>query len=31
MRVEGGGHAPFLTHGDEVANAIRLFAEALPE
>lgn len=31
MRVEGGGHAPFLTHGDEVANALRLFAEALPE
>ncbi|MBP8097991.1 MAG: pimeloyl-ACP methyl ester esterase BioH [Arenimonas sp.] len=29
-RIEGGGHAPFLTHGDEVANAIRQFAQALP-
>lgn len=24
-RVEGGGHAPFLSHGDEVAQAVREF------
>jgi pimeloyl-[acyl-carrier protein] methyl ester esterase len=29
-RIEGGGHAPFLTHGDEVASVIRQFAQALP-
>jgi len=30
LRIEGGGHAPFLTHGDEVASAIREFAAGLP-
>ena len=30
LRIEGGGHAPFLTHGDEVASAIRQFAAGLP-
>ena len=29
--IQGGGHAPFLTHADEVAAAIREFAQALPE
>lgn len=29
-RIEGGGHAPFLTHGEEVASAIRQFAKTLP-
>jgi pimeloyl-[acyl-carrier protein] methyl ester esterase len=29
LRIEGGGHAPFLTHGDEVAIAIRQFAAGL--
>lgn len=30
LRIEHGGHAPFLTHADEVATAIIKFSEALP-
>lgn len=29
-RVESGGHAPFLTHAEEVAAAVRTFAAACP-
>ncbi|MFY2762633.1 pimeloyl-ACP methyl ester esterase BioH [Arenimonas sp. MALMAid1274] len=29
-RVESGGHAPFLTHADEVAQAVSAFAAACP-
>jgi len=29
-QVASGGHAPFLTHADEVADAIRSFAERCP-
>ena len=28
--VQSGGHAPFLTHADDVAGAVRAFAEACP-
>jgi len=30
LRIEHGGHAPFLTHADEVAAAILAFSETLP-
>jgi pimeloyl-[acyl-carrier protein] methyl ester esterase len=30
VRVDGGGHAPFLTHADEVADAIEAFLAAEP-
>lgn len=30
LRIDGGGHAPFLTHGDEVASALLQFATGLP-
>jgi pimeloyl-[acyl-carrier protein] methyl ester esterase len=30
LRIEHGGHAPFLTHADEVARLIIEFSEALP-
>lgn len=29
LRIEGGGHAPFLTHADEVAGQIESFSKAL--
>jgi pimeloyl-[acyl-carrier protein] methyl ester esterase len=30
LRIEHGGHAPFLTHADDVADAITKFSDALP-
>ena len=30
LRIEHGGHAPFLSHGDEVADAVRAFHADLP-
>ena len=30
LRIEHGGHAPFLSHGDEVAAALRQFSATLP-
>lgn len=30
VEIPGGGHAPFLTHGDEVATALDAFVDALP-
>jgi pimeloyl-ACP methyl ester carboxylesterase len=30
VRIEGGGHAPFLSHADEVAVAIRDLLGAAP-
>lgn len=30
MAVQGGGHAPFLTHAEELAHAIHDFADTLP-
>ena len=30
LRIEHGGHAPFLSHGDEVAEALRAFHAELP-
>lgn len=30
VQVESGGHAPFLTHADEVADALRAFAGECP-
>lgn len=30
VRIESGGHAPFLTHADQVASAIVSFAQSLP-
>jgi pimeloyl-[acyl-carrier protein] methyl ester esterase len=29
-QIKGGGHAPFLTHADEVAQAIHGFSQAVP-
>jgi pimeloyl-[acyl-carrier protein] methyl ester esterase len=31
LRIEGGGHAPFLSHGDEVAAAVAAFLAKLPQ
>ena len=30
LRIEHGGHAPFLSHADEVADALRVFLAGLP-
>lgn len=30
LRIEHGGHAPFLSHADEVAEGVRAFCETLP-
>ena len=30
IAIQGGGHAPFLTHADEVAQAISAFSKKLP-